>query len=62
MHNIHRIDITNRNQHGWQVRTYIGGEDRSKWFADTKRGNTCTATALREAIQYRDVMLDVLSK
>ena len=60
MHNIHRIDITYRNTHGWQVRTTIGGIDRSKWFSDAKYFGS--SSALYEATSYRNVMLDVLSK
>lgn len=58
--NIKRIDIASTGQHGWQVRTTIGGTHRSKWFSDKKFGNA--AFALGEATVYRNVMIDVLSK
>jgi hypothetical protein len=58
--NINRIDISLTNQHGWQVRSHIGGQDRSKWFGDNQHGGT--AFALQNAITYRNVMMDVLTK
>lgn len=60
LQNINRIDISINNQHGWQVRTHIGNQDRSKWFGDKQYGGP--DFALTQAIKYRDIMIDVLSK
>lgn len=60
LRNINRIDIASTNQHGWQVRSQMGGRDRSWWFSDAKCGSPAHGLAM--ALDQRDAMLSILSK
>lgn len=56
--NIARIDIDNRNTHGWQVRITRHRKRHTKFFSDSRYGGS--DEALDAAIAYRDEQLEIL--
>lgn len=56
--NIVRIDVKNRNTHGWQVRITRHRRQHTKFFSDSIFGSSDDAFQAAEA--YRDSLLDAL--
>lgn len=56
--NIVRIDIDQRNTHGWQVRVARHGKRHTKFFSDSRFGGS--DEAYDAAVAYRDQLIEEL--